>query len=53
VSDKMSDGSSSHRYHFNLSGLIKEIAYPNKAIIQVSFFAFSNVIYGQNLKRTK
>jgi hypothetical protein len=29
---RMSEGS--HRYHFNLTGMIKEIAYPNKAIIQ-------------------
>ena len=30
----MSDAAGSHRYHFNCTGLVKEIAYPNKAIIQ-------------------
>ena len=29
----MSDSAGSHRYHFNCTGMVKEIAYPNKAII--------------------
>lgn len=30
---KMADTSGSHRYHFNCTGMVKEIAYPNKAIV--------------------
>jgi hypothetical protein len=30
---KMADAAGSHRYHFNCTGMVKEIAYPNKAII--------------------
>jgi hypothetical protein len=29
----MADSAGSHRYHFNCTGMVKEISYPNKAII--------------------